>query len=83
LSVPTAVFGLAVRPLAFFGLTIPPLGFAVYFSPGGQSAFIAAASLSPPAAPANTEKQATPSALNLEQRQDGHASELVNAGSMY
>jgi hypothetical protein len=82
LTVPSAVFGMTVSSLTFFGFTIPPLRFTVVFSPGRQAAFITTVRLPTPAAPANVKNQATPSTFYLEQQQNRHASELVNARSM-
>jgi len=64
---PAAIFGFAVGFFSFIGLTIPTLGLTVTFSFSSDPALIAAVSLSPETAPANTENQITPSAANLDQ----------------
>jgi hypothetical protein len=60
--VTAAVFGLKTFFSAFFGLTVPPLSFTVGFQVSASPAFIAAISLTSPAASADAKALAAPPA---------------------
>jgi hypothetical protein len=66
-AMPAAIFGFAMGFFTFIGSAIPSLGFTVIFSFSRDPAWITAVSLSPEASPADTERQPTPSAVNLDQ----------------
>jgi hypothetical protein len=66
-AVPTTIFGFAMSFFTFIGSAIPSLRFTVIFSFSRNPAWITAVSLSPEASPADTERQSTPSAANLDQ----------------
>jgi len=74
---PATIFGFTVGFFTFVGSAIPSLRFTVTFSFPGNPARIAAVSLSPEASPADTENQTAPSAMNLDQQQNAHASVLA------
>jgi hypothetical protein len=74
---PATVFGFTVGFFTFGGSAIPSLCFVVIFSFSRDPARVAAVSLSPEASSANTENQSAPTAANLDQQQNGHASVLA------
>jgi hypothetical protein len=65
-AVPAAIFGLAVVFFTFIGAAIPSLRQTVIFLFSRDPARFAAVCLAPETSPADTENQATPSALNLD-----------------
>jgi len=81
-AMPAAIFGFAVGFFTFVGSAIPSLRFTVIFSFTSNPARVAAVSLSPKASPADTENQTAPSAVNLDQQQNGYASGLANSRRM-
>jgi hypothetical protein len=76
-TMPATIFSFAVGFFTFVGLAIPPLRFTVIFSFPGNPARVTAVNLSPEASPADTENQSAPSAINLDQQQNAHASVLA------
>jgi len=79
---PAAIFGFAMGFFTFIGSAVSSLGFTVIFSFSRGPAWIAAVSLSPEASPTDTENQPAPSAMNLDQQQNGYASGLANSRRM-
>jgi hypothetical protein len=64
-TMPTTVFGLAMRFFTFGTLAVSPLGLAVAFSFRCQPAYTTAVTLSAPAATADIKNKMTPTAADL------------------
>ena len=66
---PTAVLGFTVGLFAFGGLPVSPLSLPVILAICGNTTFITAIRLAPPATPAYAEMVAAPTTTNAEQQQ--------------
>jgi len=74
---PAAIFAFTMGFFTFIGLAVPSLGLRVVFLFSSDPALVAAVGLPSKTASADTENQFTPSAANLDQWHNGHASDLA------